>query len=474
MPEWNRPGHRVSTWLFLRGLGLVYGIAFWSFATQAPGLVGPHGILPLASTLRAVAVQSAHPLRDLPTLSWIAPDHPPLLGLAWAGLAASAALLLGVAPPLSLAVAWAAYLSVCCDGQVFYDFQWDRLLLEAGLTALCVAPWTWLSSLRRDPEPPRAGRWALTWLLFRLVFASGLVKLASGDPTWRDLSALSYHWWTQPLPTPLSWTLAQLPFWFQRAACAGVFAVELGAPWLFWHPRTRAAGFWAVAGFMALIAATGNFGFFNLLTVVLALPLLDDRHWPAWLARVPKGAGTPGRARVWASTVLAAVLGALSLPLLLAQFGAAPDIPALWTAERAVAPLRSVNTYGLFARMTVERPEIVVEGSADGRTWREYGFRWKPGDPRRAPGWAGPFMPRLDWQMWFAALGPRPEQPWFEDFCGALLEGSAPVLALLGRDPFPGAPPRFLRARLYAYTFTDRATRAATGCWWRRTLVGPY
>ncbi len=473
------PSHRVSTWLFLRGLGLVYFIAFVSFATQARGLVGPDGILPLAPYLHAVAAHVAHPRCSLPTLSWLDPDRPPLLSLAVLGAALSVGLMLGFAPWPSLALLWLLYLSVTCDGQIFMDYQWDGLLLECGLAALCVAPWTWRSRLDRDPEPPRAGRRLLAWLLFRLVFASGVVKLASGDPTWRSLEALRYHWWTQPLPVWTSWYLNRLPDGLQRAVGAAVLALELGVPWLIVPPATRRFAAWGIAGLMVLIETTGNYGFFNMLTAVLCLALLRDQDWPARLLRppapsVPERAPLPSRARRLQSA-LAITLFSLSAPLFLAQMGLDPGWPApLWALERAAAPLRSVNTYGLFAVMTTQRLEITVEGSDDGVVWKEYKFPWKPGDVLRRPGLVAPFQPRLDWQLWFAALEGRPNSPWFENLLERLREGSPAVLGLLSYDPFPKQGPRYLRAWLYDYRFTDAATRAATGAWWRRTLVQAY
>lgn len=478
-PEQTLSGHRISAWLFLRLLGLVYFIAFLSFLVQARGLIGPDGILPLSPFLRAVAAQ----LPDskfwvVPTLSWLDPANPPVESLALGGMVLSLLLMLGLAPLPCLVLLWLLYLSLVSDGQDFMGFQWDNLLLETGFAALLLAPLTLRSSLSGDPEAPRPARWLLYGLLFRLMLGSGVVKLASGDPHWRDLSALTYHYWTQPLPLWTSWYANRLPDWFQRASCLILFTIELGAPFLMVLPATRKTAFAAILGLMCLISATGNYCFFNLLTVVLSLLLLDDGSWPrrlrSRLAKPPAPARPPGprNALPWAA---AAFLALLSLPPFLGQMGLEPAWPAwLGKLEETAAPLRSVNTYGLFAVMTTSRHEIILEGSDDGVDWKEYGFRWKPGDILRRPGLAAPHQPRLDWQLWFAALGAPQDNPWFENFCWRLLQGSPDVLALLSYNPFPAHPPRYLRARLYDYHFADAATHAATGAWWERTLIGDY
>jgi hypothetical protein len=473
--------YRVSTWLFLRLLGLVYLIAFASFLVQARGLVGPDGILPLSPTLRALAAQiPGSKFSAMPTLSWLNPDSPPVASLAMGGIALSVLLMLGLAPLPCVALLWALYLSLAVDGRAFMGFQWDNLLLETGLMALLLAPPTLRSSLAKDPEPTRAARWLLYGLLFRLVFGSGLVKLSGGDPHWRDLSALSYHFWTQPLPLWPAWYVNLLPGWFQHASCLGVFVVELGAPLLIIAPATRKAAFAAITGLMLLIACTGNYCFFNLLTVALCLPLLDDAGWPLWLrarTAAPAAPAVPRSRGVRAPLVAAsaAFLALLSLPPFLSQAGFRGAWPPwMISLESAAYPLRSVNTYGLFAEMTTRRREIVIEGSDDRVQWKEYGFGWKPGDPLRRPRLAAPYQPRLDWQLWFAALGTMQDNPWFQNLCVRLLQGSPAVLGLLSYNPFPNHPPRYLRALLYDYRFTDAATRRATGAWWQRTLIGDY
>jgi hypothetical protein len=378
----------------------------------------------------------------------------------------------------ALFVCWAFYLSLSIGGQEFLEFQWDLLLLETGFLAL------WLAPVRRlrfglSLEAPRIVRALLLWLLFRLMFSSGLVKLASGDPNWRNLTALTYHYWTQPLPPWTAWFLDKLPLGFQKFSCLLMFAVELLAPFLIFAPRRlRLVGAAAMAGLEALIAATGNYAFFNLLTIALCVLLVDDASFPSrFRRRAPPDARPPRGA--WSPWVLYPVAAALLVTSSLHFFAGTLRWRLPWPAftislARAAIPFRSVGNYGLFMVMTTTRPEILVEGSADGATWLPYEFRWKPGDVNRRPAFVAPHQPRLDWQMWFAALGRCEENPWFTLFQRRLFEGSPPVLRLLARNPFPDAPPRFLRTTMYAYRFTDSETRRRTGAWWRRERIGPY
>jgi len=322
--------------------------------------------------------------------------------------------------------------------------------------------------------------WLLWWLLFRLTFSSGLVKLASGDPTWRNLSALAYHYETQPLPTPLAWYLHQLPAWYHRLEAIGMFAVELGAPWLIFAPRRlRLLGCAAMVGLQLLIAATGNYCFFNLLTITLCLLLLDDATWPGWfrrrLGQPPDRPTTPRRWRRWLTVTCTILIVAVTSVPLLGRAG----VPRRWLSPLAAVhgwlePFRTFNGYGLFAVMTVSRPELIIEGSRDGVVWEAYKFKYKAGDLTRAPPWVAPHQPRLDWQLWFAALSRWEQEPWLQSFCVRLLQGEPVVLRLLARNPFPEAPPAYLRVAVADYRFTDGATRRREGRWWRRESPGPY
>ncbi|HET6958847.1 MAG TPA: lipase maturation factor family protein [Vicinamibacterales bacterium] len=457
---WGRdprpPTYALARWLFFRLLSLVYLAAFWSLGTQILGLAGHSGIVP-------AGVDDA----------W-------LRGVCVSGSILATLLLVGLAPVVILPLLWAGYLWLSTITGPFLSFQWDALLLETGLLAIFLAPISLRDRLRGADDPPRLGVWLMVWLLFRLMMGSGGVKLASGDPTWRDLTALSFHYETQPIPTPLAWWAHHFPAWFNHASTAGVLGIELLAPIVMLGPRRLRcfACAWLV-GLQALIASTGNYAFFNLLSVALCVFLLDDvvlERAARWFHRPETLLNERGLRRPQNALLIAVAL--VTVPVSALHFAAGlglemPGLAIVLPLARLVAPLRSVNGYGLFAVMTTTRDEIVIEGSDDGTRWQEYEFRYKAGDLRRAPPWVAPHQPRLDWQMWFASLSRFDDEPWFQAFCVRLLEGSPDVLRLLERDPFAGHPPRSIRGVLYRYHFSDAAARRQ-GVWWTRERLGLY
>lgn len=280
---------------------------------------------------------------------------------------------------------------------------------------------------------------------------------------------MSFHYWTQPLPTPLAWYANQLPFWFLRFSTAMVFVIELAVPFLFFAPRPwRFLGAFSLLFLQALIFLSGNYTFFNLLTMALCLFLFDDAALATFRLKIRRVRITPAVARTVAVIVLI-----LSLSELWSMFLGSTSEEGN-ELVRLAAPFGLVNTYGLFAVMTTTRPEIIVQGSNDGRTWLDYEFKYKPGDLRQAPRWVAPYQPRLDWQMWFAALSGPQGAPWFDNFMVRLLQGSPEVRGLLAKDPFPVMPPKYVRALLFNYGFTDFATRRKTGDWWTRRARGLY
>lgn len=475
-------GYGASRWVFLRLMGLIFFAAFASFWSQADGLVGSEGILPFAQFLTAVHQRfGGRALEVLPTLLWLSPTDAALHWLCGAGTVLSVLLVLDFAPGPILLLLWAGYLSIVEVGGDFMSFQWDMLLLETGFLALFFAPWR-LRPRGREAAPSGIMLWLLRLLLFRLMFESGCVKLLSGDPVWRDLTALYYHYETQPLPTWPGWWAHQLPRTFQRVCVGAMFAIELGAPCLILLPRRpRMLGGLAVAFLMVLIALTGNYCFFNLLALALVATAFDDAAWGAVLPRrvlgwIKPSETTPApRWRAWGHGLAAAPIVLAGALQVVGLFAGNLSVPS-WVASGfgAVEALRVVNSYGLFAVMTRPRYEIAVEGSEDGDNWSEYSFKWKPGDLKRRPGFVEPFQPRLDWQMWFAALGGYKDNRWFINFLVRLLQGKPSVLALLERNPFPTGPPRFVRATLYEYRFTTPEKRRSTGNWWERRYVREY
>jgi predicted DCC family thiol-disulfide oxidoreductase YuxK len=477
-----RPGpstYAIGPWLFMRLLGVTFLAAFASLGVQVHGLIGRDGVLPIEPWLVAVErqVPGAERFVLVPTLCWLDGSDAFLGVLCWGGAGLSLLLVVGVLEPLAVVCLWAAYLSLVVACRTFLTFQWDILLLETAVLAVFVAP---LRVLPARPRPVSAlARWLLWWLLFRLMFLSGLVKLTSGDPTWRDLTAMQYHHFTQPLPTWVGWWLHQLPPSLHRLSVAGTFVVELLLPLLIFLPRRpRHLAAPAFVGLMVAIGASGNYGFFGLLTAALCVLLLDDDAFPArvraWLLPSSPAAGRPVRRWAWWVVAPAAVV---SLVVTTARGLERAGVRASWPRPvarlvEAVAPFHSFNAYGLFAVMTTARPEVVIEGTADGQTWVAYELPYKAGDPARRPGFVGLHMPRFDWRMWFAALGDYRASPWLVQACRGLLEGRDDVESLFVANPFPDAPPRQVRLLLYDYRFTTRQERARTGEWWAREPRG--
>jgi predicted DCC family thiol-disulfide oxidoreductase YuxK len=448
-------------WLFLRLLAAIYLIAFASLAFQITGLIGAHGILPLGGYLDAVSkTLGVRGYWTMPAIFWIAHGDGFIKATAVAGAALAAVLLPGILKGawerLLLVCLYLLYLSLCSAGQDFLSFQWDSLLLETGFLAIFLGNSKIVALLFR-------------WLLFRLIFLSGVVKLTSHDPSWGNWSALAFHYLTQPLPTPLAWYMYQLPRGFQRFSTVTALSIEIAVPFLFFAPRLWR--FWgaALALFLqVLIFLTGNYTFFNLLTVSLCVFLFDDRALKR--VRLPARTARTNAVAVWAVTIVILALSVSELGEMFLESTSEPENALVQIA----APFQIANTYGLFASMTITRPEIVVQGSNDGVTWLDYEFPYKPGDLRQPPHWVAPYQPRLDWQMWFAALSGYRATPWFTNFMVRLLQGSPDVTGLLRKNPFPNAPPEYVRAELFDYSFTNFAARRATGDWWSREPRGLY
>jgi predicted DCC family thiol-disulfide oxidoreductase YuxK len=458
------PTYTRASALFARAIGIIYLLAFVSFGRQVRGLIGAQGVQPVTEFFAEVIRQfGPHGFWQAPTIFWWIRSDFGLESIVWGGAVIAGVSAIGRAHTSGQRAAFVLlfvyYLSIVNAGQIFMGYQWDFLLLETGFLAIFLTP-----ALTRV--------WLFRWLLFRLMFESGAVKLLSHDPTWRNLTALAVHYQTQPLPTPLAWYMMQAPLWFHKASTVMVFGMELVLPFLMFGPRRlkQIAAFGTV-GLQTLILLTGNYTFFNLLTIALCLFLLDDtffRKKGTVAARVVK---TYTNRRV--SQALFAFVMIVSITGLAGMFGF--RVPAIVSAAVGpVAPFGVVNQYGLFATMTTSRPEISIEGSNDGMEWQEYTFPFKPGPLNRAPGWAEPMQPRLDWQMWFAALGNYRENPWLLRFMMRLLQGSPPVLELMEHNPFEGKPPRYVRAMVYDYRFTTFEERSKTGNWWKRELKGTY
>jgi len=493
---------------FLRMLGLVYLIAFVSLWVQVDGLVGSNGMSPVHQFLPVVRQQlGSDAYFLLPTLCWFDSSNAFLHFLCGGGVVLSLVLILGIAPALSLVVLFVFYLSLTIAGQVFLSFQWDVLLLEAGFLSIFLAPWRlrprelmwWRGSASPGTACPvsRPGLFLLKLLLFKLMLMSGVVKLTSGDDSWGWLNhsfhwsavtALDYHYWSQPLPTVFAWWADKTPEWFKHFSVAFCLAVEIIVPFFIWaprRPRLVAAGL--LIFLQIVIALTGNYCFFNLLTIALCLLLIDDASigrsqegrapagWASQELRPPNTSSVTYRLSTYAAIVVLVVTLPINAWLIFSAFKPQSQPPG-WVANlyEQLEAFRIVNGYGLFRVMTKDRDEIVIEGSTDGIDWMPYEFKWKPGDVKRAPGWCAPHQPRLDWQMWFAALESPQQNPWFLGLIVRLLEGSRDVTGLLSRNPFPEKPPKYIRAMFYRYRFTNEQERQQTGAWWKRKELREY
>ncbi|MEE2834992.1 MAG: lipase maturation factor family protein [Myxococcota bacterium] len=468
---WGEPllpsNYRFSTALYLRLLGLVYVFAFASLALQLPGLVGEEGILPLRDYLARVQQGGgAWAVWYAPTIGWLFESSSSLVISAWAGALAGVMLVLGRWPRWTAAAAWALHLSLVTAGQNFTYYQWDSLLCEAGFLAIFVAPRGARLTLSACSGTQSVFRWLSLWLLWRLVFVSAYVKLASGDPSWASCTALEVHYETQPLPNLFAYWAHQLPAWVQQLSCAGMLGIEFIAPCLLVMPRRlRHAGAVSIVALMSAIALTGNYGYFNLLTAALALLALDDRFWGGWTSKLTYE--RPERA-AWSARIGAGALLLLTL-VGLERHTATQVLAPLRPVQRAVAPLRLTASYGLFAVMTQERPELVIEGSLDGAEWAPYELPFKPGRLDRRPPQVAPHMPRLDWQLWFAALGRVEQNRWLVGLLEGLLRDAQAVRSLFAKVPFD-QPPKQLRILRYRY----RMTPPGAARWWAREPLGVY
>jgi hypothetical protein len=474
----------TSSWLtrffFLRLLGLVYAFGFLCIVYQARPLIGQNGLEPAKQYLDAVAASHASragAFLELPTLFWLDASDDALAGAGWIGLVLSLVLLAGFANSLLLFLLWALYLSFVNIGQLFWGYGWETLLLETGFLACFAVP-----LLRGGPFPaatpmPASVVWLLRWLLFRMMFGAGLIKLRS-DPCWRDLTCMLQHYETQPLPGPLSYYFHHLPAWFHQLETLFNHFVEIVVPWAIFAPRrVRAIGGVLLVVFQVLLILSGNLAFLNWLTIALCVSCFDDR-WlgrlaPQYLRSRVGALGTPELRKPHALAV-----GALVVVVALLSLNPVGNmLSPRQVMNMSYDPLHLVNSYGMFGSMVRERHEIVLEGTLDadpGETarWVPYEFKCKPGDVFRRPCQAAPYQYKIDWQMWFAAMSDPRSEPWLITVVLKLLEGDRDALGLLAADPFAGQRPRFVRARFYLYQFVPKNMQ--TRAWWRRTELGEY
>lgn len=496
LPSTSR--HLWARWIFLRGLGFIYFSAFYSFYFQIKALVGPDGILPARDYLQAVEA-GLHSARwwYAPTVFWLSTSDHALMTVCCIGLIASLLVLLNLWPRANLFICFVCFLSFIAVAQDFASYQSDGMLLEAGFISLFFAPSGVRPGLGFAQGPSRASLFLLQWEWFRIYFQSGVVKLASGDLSWRNLTAMDDYYQNGPLPSWLGWYVQHLPHGFHASVTVLVLAVELALVWMLFLPRRfRIICFCIVTPMQLSIILTANYAFLNYIVLCLGFLLLDDRVFEPWL---------PSRLRSWATpispSILATRVGAISWgPKALQGFSVAgmvisgfflswlfyaSSVQIFWMffpsvhfpsePIRYLEPFRVADSYGLFAVMTHQRYEIEFQGSNDGgKTWIPFPFRYKPQDPAKAPGIYAPYQPRFEWNLWFASLGSWRQYRfvvWTEE---RLLTKDPDVLELFAHDPFGGNPPDRVRAVAYQYWFTDWKTKHVTGMWWRREFLGDY
>lgn len=471
---------RRTFWLtrfaLLRGLGLIYTVAFAIVCLQGPGLIGSSGLLPAARFVSRI--RHGHAFFDYPTLFYWNASDTALRVAGLIGLLLALLVLLGGENALILLALWVLYQSFCHVGQIFWGYGWEIFLLETGFLAVFLCPLRSVRPLHSALPPPAPVIWMLRWLLFRVMFGAGLIKLR-GDPCWRDLTCLVYHYETQPIPSPMSWLLHQAPVWFHELGAGFNHLVELVVPLgLFGPRRVRHLAGALTALFQMLLIVSGNLSFLNWLTLVVCLACFDDtalcRILPVRLraaAERLEAARRTSRAQGISVGVLAAVVAVLSIGPILNMLSPRQAM------NLSFDPLHLVNTYGAFGSVGRVRNEIIIEGTLDPVAetavhWKAYEFPCKPGDVRRRPCLVTPYHYRLDWQMWFAAMSDAESEPWFVHLVYELLRNEPAVTGLLAYNPFPDRPPRFIRAELYEYRFTRLGD--GSDAYYLRERVGSY
>jgi lipase maturation factor 1 len=500
-PEVGSGNHFIARWLFLRALGLIYFSAFFALLFQVRGLIGTEGILPAVDYLHAATSLGALRFWYAPTLLWISSGNTMLMAICWGGVIASVLLFANIWPREMLLVCFVCFLSFVSAAQDFSGYQSDGMLLEAGFLSLFLAPSGFFPGLGIAQKPVRAAMFLLLWEWFRIYFESGVVKLASGDPTWRNLTALYEYYQNGPLPTWIGWYLQHLPYWFHIATAGATLFMELGFVWTaFFSRRWKIACFFIVTAWQIGVIATANYTFLNYLVLALAILLLDDAFLQRFIPRRwrlnlrsnnsdPISTGLEGiisvddgtaqtKLNLWATlrtaifaVVLSWIFYATVVPLAQMSWH---EVPLPLKPVAMLEPFRIANRYGLFAVMTPHRYEIEFQGSNDGENWVAYPFRYKPQELKDRPRIYAPYQPRFDWNLWFASLGswrqnliiPRTEE--------LLLENDRDVLGLFAGNPFRDGPPRFVRAVLWQYWFSTLEQKRREGVWWQRQLLGAY
>lgn len=456
----------ITRLLLQRGIGVIALIGFLVALNQFRPLLGERGLLPVPLWVKQV------PFPASPSLFYLFPRDIAFTVASWIGVVLSCVVISGIAEGLStwvLVVIWAViyvlYLSLVNVGQTFYAFGWESILLEACFFAI------FLGSGKIMPQ--RIPIWLFRWLLFRIMFGAGLIKLR-GDTCWRDLTCLNYYYETQPMPNPLSWYFHWGPEWTHKGGVLFNHFAELIVPFFYFFPQPVAG----IAGvitiiFQLTIIVSGNLSWLNWLTLILAFSTIDAKFLSIFASIGAPAMQAASPATKWVNIALAAMVALMSIPVIVNMVSRRQVMNTNFNS------LHLVGTYGAFGSITRPRYEVIVEGTDESvltpsTRWREYQFKGKPGAVDYRPPQIAPYHLRLDWLMWFAAMSSYADYPWFVNFMAKLLEGDQAVLSLLRVNPFPEKPPRYVRARLYEYHFTTPQEHQQTHAWWERTLVGTY
>jgi hypothetical protein len=478
----------IPRWIFLRALGMIYFSAFYSLAFQIKGLIGPEGILPAKDYLEAVGrTFPGAKFWFAPTLLWISSGPHMLIAICIVGMIASLLIIFNIWPRGMLVICFLCFLSFVSAAQDFSGYQSDGMLLEAGFISIFFAPSGFRPGWGEHSPPSRASLFLLQWEWFRIYFESGLVKLVSGDPQWKSLTAMDEYYQNNPLPTWVGWYLQHLPHWFQWLSALGTLVMELALVWMMFLARPfRIVCFFITTVWQLGVILSANYTFLNYLVLSLGFLLLDDKFLAPFLREefkplavpaLPKESELPARRHAHAlkvavtAVVLSLIFYVTTVELVWILF---PRAPLPKSPVTALEPFRIANRYGLFAVMTRGRYEIEFQGSNDGQNWIAYPFRYKPQAVNETPGIYAPYQPRFDWNLWFASFGPWRGNLFVASTEERLLKNDRDVLKLFRGNPFPNAPPKQVRAVLWQYWFTSMAEKRATGNWWKRQYLGTY
>ncbi|HYS52797.1 MAG TPA: lipase maturation factor family protein [Thermoanaerobaculia bacterium] len=470
-PDFNKPSFLIGRWIWLRALGGIFFSVFYSLYFQIHGLIGPNGLLPAEAFLEAVRHAIGWKRYWLiPSLLWIHAGDRALDVLVWTGFAASLAIIVNLWPRVSIAVAGICFLSFIAVAQDFASYQSDGMLLEAALLSIFLAPRGLRPGLAADRPPSKASLFLLRWEWFRIYFESGVVKILSGEPQWRDLTAMDKYYENGPLPTWIGWYVQHWPHAFHAGSAAFTLIAELLIAWLAFFPKwSKRIAFILTTPLQIGIILTANYAFLNYLVLFLGFLLVDDEWFRGLEVARSRGSDSetaqPRDLATWPAAVV--------LPIIFVTTVASFFLPYFPTVVM-LEPYRVANSYGLFAIMTRARYEIEFQGTADGKTWIAYPFPYKPQDVRKPPGIYAPYQPRFEWNLWFASLGTWVANRWVLNTEVRLLQNQPAVLQLFAGNPFASKPPQAVRAMQWQYWFTSVEERNKTGAWWRRELIGQY